>query len=207
MEITLLVLSGPWNNLEKFLEETDNRISATEDNYCAHDTMTTEKMVEQLKLKRNDLENHGRCKSLKIISLPEKVESNITFSDFLWTPLPILVSLPADFTLVEVEHDSYSDSRQALEKHPHAVLPERSCALALKKCNFHNCSSKLQFYPNLSGGDHAKTTWVWHHPKSTGLSSWFCLSSPALWPPWKSKLRFWHFWICCFIHGNLTVAV
>ncbi|MEQ2173201.1 hypothetical protein GOODEAATRI_029531 [Goodea atripinnis] len=87
------------------MEEMEERIFATEDSLSAHGTSVAgmKKTVEQLQLKVNDLENHGRRKNLKMTNHPEKTEGNIPLADFLQTTLLILVSLPAYYTKLDIE--------------------------------------------------------------------------------------------------------
>ena len=107
VESSLSALSNRVMDLEKHMDEVEERVSVTEDNHGAHGTCiaTMERTVKQLQLKIDDLENCGRRKKLKIINLPEKTESNTPLVDFLQTTLPTLVGLPADSPPLEIERN------------------------------------------------------------------------------------------------------
>lgn len=103
VENSLSTLSNRVADLELRTEEAEGRLSTTEDTHDDLGSRLTaiEKTVEQLLLKVDDHENHGRRKNLKIIK--EKAEGNTPLADFLQNTLPALVSLPAGFALLEIE--------------------------------------------------------------------------------------------------------
>uniref|UniRef100_A0A087YRV6 L1 transposable element RRM domain-containing protein n=1 Tax=Poecilia formosa TaxID=48698 RepID=A0A087YRV6_POEFO len=161
VESSLSLLSSRAADLEKRMEEAEGRISGTEDSLGAHGTSIAamEKIVEQLQLKIDDLENRGRRKNLKIINLPEKVEGNTPLVDFLQEMLPTLVGLPADHPALEIEraHRALAPA-PAPNKPPRSILvrflrySHREAVLnaAKKKRDIFHGGSQLRFYPDLS---------------------------------------------------------
>lgn len=125
VENSLSTLSNRVADLEQRVEEAEGRLSTTED---THDDLgfrltAMEKMVQQLRLKVDDLENRSRRKNLKIINLPERAEGNTPLPDFLQTTLPALVGLPSGFALLEIEraHRTLAPAPD-LNKPPRSVL-------------------------------------------------------------------------------------